>query len=89
MNFTYLIEALSLKNSVTAEALVSTTLIFASLLGLLVSPSFIIAAIFVHGCWDFAKHNACAGIRFFSWYVVPCFVVDTIYSLTLAIYFYK
>ena len=89
MNVTYLIEALSLKKSVTAELTVSTTLIAASLLGLLISPLLIIAAIFAHGCWDLAKHNACAGIPFFSWYVVPCFVVDTIYSLTLLLYYFK
>ncbi len=89
MNFTYLTEALSLKKSVTAEVIVSATLIGASLLGQLLSPLLIIAAIFAHGCWDLAKHNACAGIPFFSWYVVPCFVVDTIYSLTLLVYYFR
>ena len=89
MNFTYLIEALSLKKSVTAEVAVSTTLIAASIVGLLISPLLIVAAIFAHGCWDLAKHNACAGIPFFTWYVVPCFVVDTIYSVTLLFYYFR
>lgn len=87
MNFTYLIEALSLKRYVTAEVAASATLIAASLLGLLFAPLLLIAAIFGHGCWDLAKHNGCAGIPFFSWYVVPCFVVDTIYSVTLLFYY--
>jgi len=86
MNFTYLTEALSLKRFVTLEAVASGTLISATLLGLVTSPLLIIAAIFGHGCWDVAKHNGC-GIPFFGWYVVPCFIVDTAYSLALLLYY--
>jgi len=85
MNFTYLIEAVSIEKSIRAEGLVSGVLILASVLGLLVSPVFVIVAIFGHGCWDVAKHFG-AGVAFFSWYTWPCFLVDTAYSAVLLIY---
>jgi len=88
MNFTYLTEALSVRRSIKPELIVCVGLIAMTLLGLFTSPLLIIAAIFGHGCWDLAKHNGC-GIPFFNWYVVPCFIVDTAYSLALLLYFYQ
>ena len=85
MNFTYLIEAVSIDKSARVEALVAAVLIMASVLGLLISPLIVIAAIFGHGCWDVAKHFG-SGVPFFSWYCWPCFIVDTIYSGALLFY---
>ncbi len=86
MNFTYLIEALSLKRYVSTELLIASLLIAMSWVGVVSSPLLLIAAIFAHGCWDIAKHKG-AGVTFFSWYTVSCFLVDTVYSLALLAYY--
>lgn len=88
MNFTYLLQAISMKQSVAAETLVATALTVLSLLGILVSPLLVIAAIFGHGCWDLAKHFG-SGVPFYFWYTCSCFVFDCIYSAGLLIYFFS
>ena len=88
MNFTYLTEAITSRNYVTTEAIVSFVLIVFSLLGLLLSPLFVIAAIFGHGCWDLAKHFG-RGVPFYFWYTCSCFLVDTAYSTTLLLYWFR
>jgi len=85
MNFTYLTEALSLQKSAWIEVLVASVLIIASLLGVIVSPLLVIAAVFGHGCWDLAKHFG-SGVPFYFWYTCSCFIFDTAYSFTLLIY---
>ena len=85
MNFTYLIEAISLKSYVKLEALVAILLIMASLLGVFISPLFVISAIFAHGVWDINKHYG-KGIAFFSWYTLGCALVDFTYSGALLWY---
>jgi len=86
MNFTYLTEAISLKSFVRIEALVAISLILASILGLVLSPLLIIAAVFGHGIWDLQKHFG-NGVPFFSWYTFSCLTVDTLYSSTLLFYY--
>jgi len=88
MNFTYLIEAISLRKFVTTESLIAATLISASLLGLILSPLLLIAAIFGHGIWDLFKHYG-RGIAFYAWYTCSCFIVDTTYSLSLLVYWFN
>lgn len=88
MNFTYLIEAISLKAAVKTEAIISVLLISASILGLIFSPLLIIAAIFGHGAWDLQKHFG-KGVPFFFWYTCSCFLVDTVYSAALLFYYFN
>lgn len=85
MNFTYLTEAYSVRRFLRLEVLVASTLIVASILGVLVSPLFVIGAILSHGVWDMAKHCG-IGIPFFRWYTLSCAAVDTLYGLTLLLY---
>ncbi len=87
MNFTYLVEALSLRSYVKTEALVAASLIALSILGLLVSPLILIAAIFGHGVWDLLKHFG-RGVPFFYWYTCSCFLVDVAYGSSLLVYFF-
>ena len=87
MNFTYLVEAVSLKNYAKTEALVAIFLIFASILGLILSPLFLIFAILGHGIWDLLKHFG-RGVPFYLWYTCSCFLVDTVYSSTLLFYYF-
>ena len=88
MNFTYLIEAVSLKSFTKIEAIVSILLIIASILGLVISPQLLISAIFGHGVWDLLKHFG-RGVPFYFWYTCSCFLVDTAYSLSLLFYYFK
>jgi hypothetical protein len=67
MNFTYLTDAVWQGRRVGTEATVMIALIIASLLGIVLHPLFVIAAVFGHGLWDLAKHYG-AGLPFFSWY---------------------
>lgn len=87
MNGVYIIEAKSTGTFVVHEAIVAAVLITMSLLGVILSPGFVIAAIFAHGLWDIAKHRG-AGIPFFTWYTFGCFTVDVIYSAALAVYWF-
>ena len=86
MNFTYLIEAVSLKSFAKTEAIVAILLIMASILGLVISPLLLIGAIFGHGVWDLLKHFG-RGVPFYFWYTCSCFLVDTAYSLSLLFYY--
>ncbi len=88
MNFTYLTEALAMQKHVVAECLISVLLISMSLLGLVLSPLLLILAIFGHGCWDLAKHFG-RGVPFFKWYTCSCFLVDSLYSSVLALYWFS
>ena len=87
INFTYIIEAISLKTYAKTEALVATFLILASILGLMHSPLILIFAILGHGIWDLLKHFG-KGVPFYSWYTCSCFLVDTAYSSTLLFYYF-
>ena len=85
MNFTYLTEAFALKRFFKLELFVALSLIVASLLGLIISPIWLIAAIFGHGVWDFIKQLG-AGLPFYKWYTSSCLVVDVLYSSALLFY---
>lgn len=85
MNFTYMTEAYARQKYLKLEVLVACVLILASVLGAVVWPLFVIAAIFGHGVWDIFKHYG-AGVPFFSWYTLSCFTVDTLYSGALLVY---
>ncbi len=88
MNFTYMVEAASLGRWLRLEVWIAVALIATSVLGLLLHPLFVIAAIFAHGLWDIAKHRG-AGVPFVSWYTLGCFVVDVTYSGTLLVYWWQ
>ena len=86
MNFTYPWAALRQKQAIGIEVFISFFMIGLSILGLFLSPLFVIAAIFGHGVWDLAKHNG-AGAPFFKWYVSGCVVVDWLYAASLLIFY--
>ncbi len=85
MNITYVAEAFWRRVELTKEAAIALVLIVASVLGVFLHPVFVIAAIFGHGVWDVAKHYG-AGVPFFSWYCLSCFVIDLIYGSVLFMY---
>ncbi|MEX3014968.1 hypothetical protein [Gymnodinialimonas hymeniacidonis] len=85
MNFVYIVEARAQGRMIATETIVMVMLITASLLGLLIHPLFVIAAIFAHGLWDLAKHYG-HGVPFFSWYTWGCCAVDLIYGTALLLY---
>lgn len=87
MNFTYLIEARSLRLKVGAEATVAGVLIIMAIAGAIYAPLLVIASIFLHGVWDLAKHLG-AGVPFLRWYICGCAVVDTAYSAALLFYWW-
>ena len=84
MNFTYPYAAIVEGTATRLEIAISCGLIALSLLGL-VHPLFVIAAIFLHGCWDLAKHRG-HGVAFFGWYISGCVIVDWLYSASLLLY---
>ena len=88
MNFVYVTEAYHRQEFVSQEALIASILILASIAGPIVSPIFVIGAIFAHGIWDIAKHRG-AGVPFFRWYTLSCFAVDTAYSAALMVYWMR
>ena len=85
MNFTYVIEAYRGKKYLGSELGIAVVLIAMSILGVIFSPIFVIAAIFGHGLWDVSKHFG-AGMPFLSWYTLGCFTVDMTYGGTLLLY---
>ncbi|MBT9313448.1 hypothetical protein [Leptothoe kymatousa] len=86
MNFTYPWAAWKQANSQRCEWLIATALIVVSSLSLISSPMGVIAAIFLHGCWDIAKYQG-HGTPFFSWYTLGCVLCDWTYSGALLIYY--
>ncbi len=88
MNGVYISSAIQKRRYISTEFLVAITLITLSLLGPILSPAFVIAAIIGHGLWDVAKHYG-AGIPFFSWYTWGCATVDFTYAVTLTIYLFS
>ncbi len=86
MLFTYPIAAIRAGEFVTVEIAVSLGLITMGILGYFTDPVLLIAAIFGHGVWDFYKHRG-AGVRFFRWYVVGCYIADWTYAAAL-LFFY-
>lgn len=87
MNFTYLTEAYNLKSYFRLETSIAACLIISSILGVILSPVFVIAAILGHGIWDIAKHNG-AGVPFLRWYTLGCFWVDMFYGAALGLYWW-
>ncbi|MEM6640741.1 MAG: hypothetical protein AAF610_12670 [Pseudomonadota bacterium] len=85
MNFVYIQAAIARRQYVTVEAFVAVALIVLSVMGAVVAPPFVIAAVIGHGLWDLAKHFG-AGLPFFSWYTWGCFVVDVMYGSALFAY---
>jgi hypothetical protein len=85
MNFTYVTEAYVRKEFLNTETIIACLLIILSIMGVIVSPIFVIIAIFGHGIWDVAKHLG-MGVPFFSWYTLSCFLADMTYSITLLLY---
>jgi len=85
MNFVYFPAAMARGQYVRLETLVATVLVAMSLLGAIVSPWFLIAAVAAHGVWDVLKHMG-VGVPFFSWYTLGCAAVDFVYSGLLAWY---
>ena len=88
MNFVYVTEAFQVRRFFQLELWVALVLIGASVLGVLLSPLFVIAAILGHGVWDIAKHKG-HGVPFVSWYTLGCFTVDVIYSAALFAYWLR
>jgi len=88
MNFVYLTEAYHRQAFLNREVLIASILILASIAGTVVSPIFVIGAIFSHDIWDIAKHQG-IGVPFLRWYTLSCFAVDTAYSAALLIYWIK
>lgn len=86
MNFTYPWAAFKEGHSERLEIQISLFLCALSLAALFTSPLLVIAAIFLHGLWDLAKHKG-HGTAFFGWYVSGCFVVDVSYSAALLWYY--
>ena len=86
MNLVYFPEARARGEFVRVETLVAVVLIAMSVLGALVSPWFVIAAVAAHGVWDFLKHLG-VGVPFFSWYTLGCAAIDVIYASLLTLYF--
>jgi len=86
MNLVYITQAVSLRDHMFTEAAVADILILLSILGVLIHPLFVIAAIFGHGLWDMSKHWG-FGVPFFSWYVWGCAIVDVTYGSTLLAYY--
>ena len=86
MNFTYMVEAFAQRRLFATEFFVATGLVIASILGVLLHPLFVIAAILGHGLWDLAKHYG-AGIPFLGWYTLSCSAIDFSYGAALLIYF--
>ena len=84
MNFSYPYAALVDGKATRLEVAISGILIVMSLLGFWY-PLFVIAAIFLHGCWDLAKQCG-HGVAFFGWYVSGCVLVDWLYSASLLLY---
>ncbi len=85
MNATYLIEARSRRANAGVELAVAALLVCLSLLGPLLWPPFVIAAVAGHGAWDVAKHYG-AGVPFLSWYTWSCAGVDLVYAAALLAY---
>ena len=67
------------------ETGIAIALSAASVLGALVAPPLLIAAIFAHGLWDIAKLRG-AGTPFFNWYTLSCAGVDFTYATFLTTY---
>ena len=86
MNATYPWAAWVTGRAQPTELAISALLVALSVLGVFVAPPFVIAAIFLHGAWDLAKHRG-AGVPFFGWYTLGCVSVDWLYALAL-IWFY-
>ncbi len=87
MNCVYVTEAYWRGQYFGIELSVACVLIVMSVLGVVLSPVYVIAAIIAHGLWDVAKHFG-AGVPFFSWYIFGCFFVDVIYGAALAVYWW-
>ncbi len=85
MNGVYILEAKARREFISREAIVAGVLIVLSILGVVMSPVFVIAAIVGHGLWDLAKHRG-AGVPFFAWYTLSCFAVDVLYGAALTVY---
>lgn len=88
MNGTYVWAALRAGHHLRLETTIALTFIALSLLGVLVSPLFVITTIAAHGVWDVAKHYR-VGVPFFSWYTWGCAVVDFTYATTLTLYYFR
>lgn len=85
MNFTYPWAAMMEGNFLKLEVAISLTLILMSVAGL-ISPPFVIVAIFLHGVWDLFKHNG-HGVPFFKWYTNGCVVWDWLYAASLLLFY--
>lgn len=86
MNFTYPWAAYVRSQSFNFETYIALGLITLSIAGVLISPLCVIAAIFLHGCWDVAKHKG-AGVPFLKWYTLGCVSVDWVYSIALLVFY--
>ncbi|RED14368.1 hypothetical protein [Pontivivens insulae] len=86
MNVPYVATAWHNAQFARLETAIATVLIGASIVGAVITPPFVIAAIFAHGFWDIAKHRG-AGVPFFSWYTLGCAVVDFAYGSALLVYY--
>ena len=82
MNLTYPWAAMVQGVAKGTEISISAGLIMLSLIGLFF-PLMVIAAIFLHGCWDLLKHRGGRGAPFFGWYLGGCVTVDWIYAASL------
>ena len=88
MLFSYPIAALFREQHERLELAVSAGLLVLGAIGLATTPIFIIAAIALHGAWDFAKHQG-LGIPFFGWYTLGCAAFDWVYAAALLVFFFN
>lgn len=86
MNFVYPLQAKETHSHFGLELKVAVPFGALSLMGPLVHPLFVIAAIAGHGVWDWCKHKG-QGVRFFTWYPPACAIFDFGYAAALAWYF--
>ena len=85
MTVTYPVEAFLTKQHRGLEATIALGLSVVAVLGLVLHPALIIAAIFAHGLLDLAKHSG-LGVPFYRAYLFGCAAFDVAYAALLLSY---
>lgn len=71
------------KKAMVIEIIVASVFVIIGMLGLWISPWFVITGLFLHGLWDIAHHNPSNElVQIPQWYVPFC----ATYDWTIAIY---
>lgn len=87
MNFTYPWAAVLTGRFFSLEVVISLGLVTMAILGVAVSPIWVIAAIIGHGVWDLLKHFG-QGVPFLNWYTLGCTIIDGLYATALILYLF-